>query len=53
MVNNKMQNKEKNNVNEKSTPSPSRPNESGQLHLDDFVKIFDPNDQEVLLEKRQ
>ena len=47
-----MQNNEKSTVNEKSPTTPSRPNESGQLHLDDFVKIFDPNNQEVLLEKR-
>jgi len=47
-----MQNNEKPTVNEKSSTVPSRPNESGQLHLDDFVKIFDPNNQEVLLEKR-
>jgi hypothetical protein len=47
-----MQSKEKNTTNEKSQTVPARPNESGQLHLDDFVKIFDPNNQEVLLEKR-
>lgn len=28
------------------------PNEAGQLYLDDFVRIFDPNDDEILLEKR-
>ena len=47
-----MQNQQKNTTNEKSNNAPARPNEAGQLHLDDFVKIVDPNNQEVLLEKR-
>jgi hypothetical protein len=28
------------------------PNESGQLYLDDFVRISDPNSREIILEKR-
>jgi len=31
---------------------PGRPNESGILHIDAHVKIFDPNTLEVLVEKR-
>lgn len=31
---------------------PARPNESGKISVEDFVKIFDPNTQEILLEKR-
>ena len=31
---------------------PARPNENGALHIEGFVKIFDPNTQEVIVEKR-
>jgi hypothetical protein len=51
-----------NNMNEKSEPvskiqptavkKPTRPNETGALHIEGFVKIFDPNTQEVIVEKR-
>jgi len=47
-----MQSEEKHNINKNPATVPARPNEAGQLHLDDFVRIFDPNNQEVLLEKR-
>lgn len=29
-----------------------RPNETGGLNIDEHIRIFDPNDQKVLLEKR-
>ena len=51
-----------NNMNEKLEPviktelaaikKPTRPNETGALHIEGFVKIFDPNTQEVIVEKR-
>lgn len=31
---------------------PKRPNETGTLQVDGFVKIFDPNSKEVFVEKR-
>ena len=31
---------------------PKRPNETGSLQIDGFVKIFDPNSKEVYVEKR-
>jgi len=31
---------------------PARPNESGRLEVQDFVRIYDPNSQEIMLEKR-
>jgi hypothetical protein len=40
-------------LNEKaSQPVPARPNETGTLQIDGFVKIFDPNTKEVYVEKR-
>jgi hypothetical protein len=32
--------------------APRRPNETGTLQIDGFVKIFDPNTKEVFVEKR-
>ena len=32
--------------------APARPNEQGQLNIDDFLRIYDPNTQNVLVEKR-
>ena len=32
---------------------PSKPNESGQILIDEFIKIFDPETGEVLVEKRE
>lgn len=37
---------------EKQMKVPSKPNESGRLEVTDFVRIYDPNEQEPLLEKR-
>lgn len=31
---------------------PTRPNENGSLHIEGFVKIFDPVTKEVMVEKR-
>ena len=31
---------------------PARPNESGRLEVQDFVRIYDPNTKETVLEKR-
>jgi hypothetical protein len=31
---------------------PAKPNENGALHIEGFVKIFDPNTEEVIVEKR-
>ena len=31
---------------------PKKPNETGSLQIDGFVKIFDPNNKEVYVEKR-
>ncbi len=37
---------------EKQLKVPSKPNESGRLEVMDFVRIYDPNNKEPLLEKR-
>lgn len=37
---------------EKQIKLPAKPNESGRLEVMDFVRIYDPNSQEPLLEKR-
>lgn len=36
----------------KEQPVPARPNEQGRLNIDDFLRIYDPNTQQVLVEKR-
>jgi hypothetical protein len=51
-----------NNMNDKLEPvtktesaaikKPTQPNENGALHIEGFVKIFDPNTEEVIVEKR-
>jgi hypothetical protein len=33
-------------------PVPARPNETSGLNIDEHVRIFDPNSQQVFLEKR-
>ena len=54
MVNNNMNDKLEPVTKTESTAmkKPARPNENGALHVEGFVKIFDPNTQEVLVEKR-
>lgn len=37
---------------EKQLKMPAKPNESGRLEVMDFVRIYDPNSRESLLEKR-
>jgi hypothetical protein len=50
----RMMNQEKNSQPqlEKRVQVPAAPNESGQLEVQDHVRIYDPNTQETLLEKR-
>jgi hypothetical protein len=33
-------------------PVPKRPNETGSINVEGFVKIFDPKTQETFVEKR-
>ena len=33
-------------------PAPKRPNETGSISVEGFVKIFDPVNKEVFVEKR-
>jgi hypothetical protein len=35
-----------------STPAPKRPNETGSINVEGFVKIFDPATKETFVEKR-
>ena len=37
---------------ERDIKVPAKPNESGRLEVQDHVRIYDPNTQETLLEKR-
>ena len=37
---------------ERDIQVPAKPNESGRLEVQDHVRIYDPNTQETLLEKR-
>jgi hypothetical protein len=50
----RMMNQEKNSQPqlEKRVQVPAAPNESGQLQVQDHVRIYDPNTKETLLEKR-
>ena len=34
------------------TPAPKRPNETGSISVEGFIKIFDPNTKKVFVEKR-
>jgi hypothetical protein len=54
MVNNNMNDKSQSATSTQSavTTQPTRPNENGAIHVEGFVKIFDPNTQEVIVEKR-
>jgi hypothetical protein len=33
-------------------PAPARPNETGSISVEGFVKIFDPNTKQTFVEKR-
>ena len=35
-----------------NTPAQKRPNETGSIHVEGFVKIFDPASKETFVEKR-
>lgn len=34
------------------TPAPNKPNETGSISVEGFVKIFDPKTKETFVEKR-
>jgi hypothetical protein len=33
-------------------PTPKKPNETGSISVEGFIKIFDPNTKQVIVEKR-
>jgi hypothetical protein len=33
-------------------PAPKKPNETGSISVEGFIKIFDPNTKQVIVEKR-
>ena len=35
-----------------SAPAPKKPNETGSINVEGFVRIFDPKSKEVFVEKR-
>ena len=39
-------------TNTNSVPTEKRPNESGTIRVEGFVRIFDPKTQQVFVEKR-
>jgi len=43
---------EPNKVEAEPAPEPRRPDDRGSVHIDGFVRIFDPNTQQVFLETR-
>lgn len=54
MVNNNMNDKSESvpKIESAAVKKPTRPNENGAIHVEGFVKIFDPNTKEVIVEKR-
>lgn len=46
------QNSEKQPPSNQKTAQPSRPNDTGSISVEGFVKIFDPATKEVYVEKR-
>jgi len=52
MVNNSMNEKLEPIVQSAAVKKPTKPNENGALHIEGFIKIFDPNTEEVIVEKR-
>ena len=46
------QNSEKQPSENQKTVQPSRPNDTGSISVEGFVKIFDPSTKEVYVEKR-
>lgn len=41
-----------NNTQKPVTPVPNKPNETGSISVEGFVKIFDPKTKETFVEKR-
>ena len=39
-------------TNQPQQPAPKRPNETGSIRVEGFVKIFDPNTKEKFVEQR-
>jgi len=47
------QNNQHNNMGQPApSPAPKKPNETGSISVEGFVKIYDPNTQEKFVEKR-
>ena len=46
------QNNEQNKPVAEQQPKPKRPNETGSISVEGFVRIFDPNTKEKFVEKR-
>jgi len=46
------ENKATEQINTNPVPAPKRPNETGSISVQGFVKIFDPATQQVFVEKR-
>jgi hypothetical protein len=46
------ENKAPGQINTNQIPAPKRPNETGSISVQGFVKIFDPATQQVFVEKR-
>jgi hypothetical protein len=40
------------NTKQPTTPAPKRPNETGSISVEGFLKIFDPKTKQVIVEKR-
>jgi hypothetical protein len=51
MINKEMNDKSKTKLTEKS-PTGTKPNEVGGVYFSSSIKIFDPNSNEVLVQKR-
>ena len=51
-MNQKDDNKQQNQEAVQQQPRPKKPNETGSISVEGFVKIFDPNTKEKFVEKR-
>ena len=47
-----MQKDTKNSAQKPATPQNNRPNETGSISVEGFIKIFDPKTKETFVEKR-
>ena len=52
MINKEMNEHKSNNEGKKRQASAAKPNETGGFYFSSSVKIFDPNSQEVIVQKR-